>query len=189
MGECDMKIFLDTADIDEIRRFLHIIDGVTTNPTLIAKEGRSFEDMIHEILKITDKDVCVEVISTVSDEMVKEAEELSKLSKNIIVKIPMTAEGIKAVKELSKKGIRTNVTLIFSVNQALLAAKAGADYVSPFVGRLDDIGKNGIQLVRDIVEVYKKHNFKTRVITASIRNPEHVVDAAIAGSHIATIPP
>jgi len=184
-----MKIFLDTANINEIRRFAHLIDGITTNPTLIAKEKRDFNDIIQEILEITNKEVCVEVIATKSDEMIKEAEDLSKLSKNIIVKIPMTADGLKAVKELHKKGIKTNVTLVFSVNQALLAAKVGADYVSPFIGRLDDIGKNGILLVRDILDVYKKYNFKTQVITASIRHPEHVVDAAIVGSHVATIPP
>lgn len=185
-----MKIFIDTANLEHIREVNSwgILDGVTTNPTLVAKEGRSFEGIIKEICSIVDGDISAEAVSMDSDGMVKEARELSKMHKNIVVKIPMTSEGLKAVKVLSGEGIRTNVTLVFSSNQALLAAKAGATYVSPFVGRLDDINHTGMDLVRDIVEIFDVHGYPTQVIAASIRHPLHVTEAALAGAHVATIP-
>ncbi len=185
-----MKIFIDTANLEHIREVNSwgILDGVTTNPTLVAKEGRGFEDIIREICSIVDGDISAEAVSMDADGMVKEARELSKMHKNVVVKIPMTAEGLKAVKVLSGEGIRTNVTLVFSSNQALLAAKAGATYVSPFVGRLDDINHTGMDLVRDIVEIFDVHGYHTQVIAASIRHPLHVTEAALAGAHVATIP-
>lgn len=185
-----MKIFIDTANIEHIREVNSwgILDGVTTNPTLVAKEGRDFEGIIREICSIVDGDISAEAVSMDADGMVKEARELSKMHKNVVVKIPMTAEGLKAVRILSKEGVRTNVTLVFSPNQALLAAKAGATYVSPFVGRLDDINHTGMDLVRDIVEIFDVHGYDTQVIAASIRHPLHVTEAALAGAHVATIP-
>ena len=187
-----MKIFIDTANIEEIRNAwnMGVIDGVTTNPTLMSKEKMKPEKIMEEIIKIVKGAVSLEATHLEScDAIVKDAEKLSKLSKNVVVKIPMTEEGMKAVKILSKKGIKTNVTLVFSANQALLAAKAGADYVSPFIGRLDDIGNDGMQVVREIVQIYKNYNFKTQVIVASVRHPMHVVEAAKIGAHVATIPP
>jgi len=187
-----MKIFIDTANIEEIRNAwnMGVIDGVTTNPTLMSKEKMKPEKIIEEIIKIVKGPISLEATHLEScDAIVKDAEELSHLSKNVVVKIPMTEEGMKAVKILSKKGIKTNVTLVFSANQALLAAKAGADYVSPFIGRLDDIGNEGMQIVRDIIQIYKNYDFKTQVIVASIRHPMHVVEAAKIGAHVATIPP
>ena len=186
-----MKIFIDTANIEEIRKANDrgVIDGVTTNPSLVAKEGRDFKALVHEIVDIVNGPISVEVISTNAEEMVKEAIELSTWSPNIVVKIPMIPEGLKAVKILSAKGIKTNVTLIFSANQALLAAKAGATYASIFIGRLDDIGHDGLDVVRDTVNIFKSYNFDTEVITASIRHPLHVINAAKLGSHVATIPP
>lgn len=185
-----MKIFLDTANIDEIKEGASwgIVDGVTTNPSLIAKEKRDFKEVVKEICEIVDGPISAEVISEDSEGMIKEARELVKIHKNIVVKIPMTVEGLKAVSTVSKEGIKTNVTLIFSANQALLAAKAGATYVSPFLGRVDDIGSEGMELVRTIVEIFDIYGFDTEVIAASVRHPLHVVDAALAGSHIATIP-
>lgn len=185
-----MKIFIDTANIEEIKKANEwgVIDGVTTNPSLVAKEGREFKELVQEIVNIVNGPISVEAISTNAEEMVKEAVELSEWSQNIVVKIPMIPEGLKAVKVLSAKDIKTNVTLAFSVNQALLAAKAGATYVSPFIGRLDDIGHEGMQIVRDTVEIYKLYNFKTEVIVASIRHPLHVIEAAKAGAHVATVP-
>ncbi len=185
-----MKIFIDTANLEHIREVNSwgILDGVTTNPTLVAKEGRSFEDLINEICSIVDGDISAEAVSMDADGMVKEARKLSKMHKNVVVKIPMTSEGLKAVKALSGEDIRTNVTLVFSSNQALLAAKAGATYVSPFVGRLDDINHTGMDLVRDIVEIFEVHGYHTQVIAASIRHPLHVTEAALAGAHVATIP-
>jgi len=185
-----MKIFIDTANLEHIREVNSwgILDGVTTNPTLVAKEGRVFEDIIREICSIVDGDISAEAVSMDADGMVKEARELSKMHKNVVVKIPMTAEGLKAVKVLSGEDIRTNVTLVFSSNQALLAAKAGATYVSPFVGRLDDINHTGMDLVRDIVEIFDVHGYHTQVIAASIRHPLHVTESALAGAHVATIP-
>ncbi|ADG13999.1 transaldolase [Methanocaldococcus infernus ME] len=186
-----MKFFLDTANTEEIKKYaeLGLVDGVTTNPTLVAKEGREFYEVVKEICEIVDGPVSAEVISTDAEGMVKEAKELAKLADNIVIKIPMTKEGMKAVKILSKEGIKTNVTLVFSPLQALLAAKAGATYVSPFVGRLDDIGHVGMKLVEDVVKIYKNYNIKTEVIVASVRHPLHVLEAAKIGADIATIPP
>jgi len=185
-----MKIFIDTANIEEIKAANEwgIIDGVTTNPTLVAKEGKDFKSMVNQILSIVDGPISVEVISTDSEGMVKEALVMSKWSKNIVIKIPMIPEGLKAVKILNEKGIKTNVTLVFSVNQAILAAKAGATYVSPFIGRLDDIGHDGMQIIRDMVQIYKLYNFKTEIIVASVRHPLHVIESAKIGAHVATIP-
>jgi transaldolase len=186
-----MKIFIDTANIDEIRlaHSLGIIDGVTTNPTLIAKEKKDFKQLTKELVKISDFPISLEVISTDAPNMVKEARQLSKIASNIVVKIPMTQEGLKAVNLLSKEGIKTNMTLIFSTNQALLAAKAGATYVSPFIGRLDDIGHTGMEIIREIVQIFKVYQFRTQIIVASIRHPIHVIEAAMLGAHVATIPP
>lgn len=187
-----MKIFIDTANIEEIRNAwdMGIIDGVTTNPTLMSMEKMKPEKIMEEIIKIVKGPISLEATHLESYKtIVEDAENLSRLSKNVVVKIPMTEEGMKAVKILSKKGIKTNVTLVFSANQALLAAKAGADYVSPFIGRLDDIGNEGMQIVRDIMQIYKNYNYKTQVIVASIRHPMHVVEAAKMGAHVATIPP
>ncbi|MCU0851868.1 MAG: fructose-6-phosphate aldolase [Thermoplasmata archaeon] len=185
-----MKIFIDTANLDHIREVNSwgILDGVTTNPSLVAKENRDFMALVKEICSIVDGPISAEAVSMDSEGMVKEARELSKIHKNVIVKIPMTSEGLKAVKVLSREGIRTNVTLVFSPTQALLAAKAGATYVSPFVGRLDDISHDGMALVRDIVTILNNYGFKTQVIAASIRHPVHVTEAALAGAHIATVP-
>ena len=185
-----MKIFIDTANVDEIKAAndLGVICGVTTNPSLIAKEGRIFEEVVQEITPIVDCPISAEVISLEADKMVEEALELAKIHKNIVIKIPMTAEGLKAVSRLSKKGIHTNVTLIFSPSQALLAARAGATYVSPFVGRLNDISSDGNKLIGDIASIFDIHGIDTEIIAASIRSPEDVTDAALAGAHIATIP-
>ncbi|MCU9809546.1 MULTISPECIES: fructose-6-phosphate aldolase [Paraclostridium] len=185
-----MKIFIDTANINEIKEAntWGIIDGVTTNPSLIAKEGRDIQEVINEICSIVDGPISAEVISLECDKMVEEAMELVKLHKNIVIKIPMCIEGLKAVKILTEKGIKTNVTLIFSSQQALLAAKAGATYVSPFVGRLDDIGAIGVELISEIANIFEVHNMQTEIISASIRNPIHVSECAMAGSDIATIP-
>jgi transaldolase len=185
-----MKFFIDTANIDEIRKAneLGVVDGVTTNPSLIAKEGKDPVQLLKTICSIVNGPVSGEVIGLTADVMVKEAKELAKIHKNMVIKIPMTEEGLKAVKKLSSMKIKTNVTLIFSANQALLAAKAGATYVSPFVGRLDDISHQGMGLVEEIMEIYSNYLFGTEVIVASIRNPLHVLDAARIGAHIATIP-
>jgi len=187
-----MKLFIDTANVEEIRMAndMGVICGVTTNPSLIVKEGRDFFEVVKEITGIVDGPVSAEVISLESEGMVKEALELvEKIDcKNLVIKIPMTTEGLKAVKILSGKGIKTNVTLVFTPSQALLAARAGANYVSPFVGRLDDIGENGTELISDIAEIFAVHGIETEIIAASIRNPNHVVESAKAGAHIATIP-
>lgn len=185
-----MKIFIDTANIEHIKEVASwgILDGVTTNPSLIAKEGRNFREVIEKISKIVSGPVSAEVLSTDSKGMVKEAKELVQLGENVVIKIPMTKEGLKACNELRCENIKTNVTLIFSANQALLAAKAGASYVSPFVGRLDDICNDGISLVSDIVEIFKTYDIKTEVISASVRHPMHVIKSADAGADIATIP-
>ena len=186
-----MKIFVDTADLDEIRELASwgVIDGVTTNPTLIARSGRSFKEIVDEIFKIVDGPISLEVVGSTADEMIKEARQLAEIHRNVVVKIPMTAEGLKAVKTLSKEGVKTNVTLVFSANQALLAAKAGATYVSPFIGRLDDMGHEGMQIVEEIVDIFSNYDFKTQIIVASIRHPVHVVQAARLGADIATVPP
>jgi transaldolase len=185
-----MKFFIDTADVSEIREAVNlgILDGVTTNPTLISKTGRGFEETIQEICSIVNGPVNAEVISLESADMIDEAKKLSKIDKKIVVKIPMTTEGMKAVKTLSAEGIKTNVTLVFSPTQALMAAKAGADYVSPFIGRLDDASHVGMGLISDIKTIFDNYAIKTEIIVASIRNPLHVVDAAILGADIATIP-
>ena len=186
-----MKIFLDTANLEEIQEASSwgIIDGVTTNPSLVAREKDvDFFGLLKSITHVVPGPVSGEVIGLQADQMIKEGEALAKIAPNMVIKIPMTIEGLKAVSALSKKNISTNVTLIFSVPQALLAAKAGATYVSPFIGRLDDIGENGIQLVRDIAEMFKIHNISTEIIAASVRNAEHVTKAALAGAHIATLP-
>jgi transaldolase len=185
-----MKFFIDTANVKEIREAasLGIVDGVTTNPSLIAKEGRDFKQVIHEICTIVDGPISAEAVSLEADKMVSEGEDLAKIHKNIVVKLPMTRDGLKATKILADKGIKVNMTLVFSPTQALLAAKVGAAYVSPFVGRLDDISHYGMDLVRQIMAIYNNYGFGTEVIVASVRNPLHVVDAALAGAHIATIP-
>ena len=188
--EKKMKIFLDTANVDQIREAASwgVVDGVTTNPSLIAKEGRVFEDVVREICEIVDGPISAEVISLEAEGMVKEARELAKIHENVVVKIPMTKEGMKAVRILNGEGIRTNVTLVFSPAQALLAAKAGASFVSPFVGRLDDISHLGMDLVRTIADIYGTYGYETEIIVASVRNPVHVIDAALAGADIATVP-
>lgn len=185
-----MKLFIDTANVEHIKAAndLGVICGVTTNPSLIAKEGRDFVEVVREITSIVDGPISAEVISLDHKIMVEEAAELVKIHKNIVIKIPMTLEGLKAVKILSAKGIKTNVTLIFSATQALLAARAGATYVSPFVGRLDDIGSNGMTLISEIVEIFDVHGIKTEIIAASVRHPIHVIEAARTGAHIATVP-
>ena len=191
-----MKIFVDTADLDEIKELASwgIIDGVTTNPTLVKKSGRSFNEIIEEIFKLVDGPISLEVISKESNGMVKEEKQIvakipQKYRKNITIKIPMTSEGLKAVKKLSEEKIQTNVTLVFSANQALLAAKAGATFVSPFIGRLDDIGQEGMQIIEEIMDIFTNYGIETEVIVASIRHPIHVIDAARIGADIATIPP
>lgn len=185
-----MKFFLDTANLEDIRKAAPwgIVDGVTTNPTLIAKEGIALEDQVRKIIGLIDGDISAEVVSTTSKEMITEGRRLAEIHRNIVVKIPLISEDIVAVSTLAKEGIRTNVTLCFSPAQALIAAKAGAYIISPFVGRVDDIGWPGMDLIRDIVTIYKNYDYKTQVLAASIRGPRHVIEAAKAGAHIATMP-
>lgn len=185
-----MKIFLDTANLDELRKGAEwgIVDGVTTNPSLIAKEGRPIEEQIASICEIIDGDISAEVVSTVADEMVRDGRQLAKIHDNIVVKLPLTRDGIKACSTLSKEGIRTNVTLVFTAAQALLAAKAGAYIVSPFVGRLDDIGLDGMEVIHQIVQIYDNYGYSTQILAASLRMPNHVIQASIAGAHIGTMP-
>lgn len=187
-----MKFFIDTADVEEIRKAndMGVICGVTTNPSLIAKSGRDFKEVIHEITSIVDGPISGEVKATTTDaeDMIAEGREIAAIHKNMIVKIPMTAAGLQAVKVLATEGIKTNVTLVFSANQALLAARAGASYVSPFLGRLDDISTSGITLVQDIVQIFDNFGIETEIIAASIRTPIHVTDCALAGADIATVP-
>lgn len=185
-----MKFFIDTANIDEIKKAVDMgmVDGVTTNPSLIAREKKPFAQIIREICEVVDGPISAEVISLDNEGMVREGRELAAIHANIVIKVPMTTEGLKAVKQLADEKIRTNVTLVFSASQALMAAKAGAAYVSPFVGRLDDISQNGMDLVSDILTIYENYGYASEVIVASIRNPIHVVDAALLGAHIATIP-
>lgn len=185
-----MKFFIDTANLDEIRQGVEMgmVDGVTTNPSLVAKEDKPFLEILKEICSVVDGPVSAEVVSLDCDGMLKEARELAKMSDNIVVKVPMIVEGIKAVKQLTSEGIDTNVTLVFSTAQALLAAKAGATYVSPFVGRLDDISQQGMDLVSDIMTIYRNYGYRTEVIVASVRSPMHVMDAAMIGADIATVP-
>jgi len=185
-----VKIFLDTANLDELKKGAEwgIIDGVTTNPTLIAKEGRPIEEQIAKICEIIDGDISAEVVGTVAEEMIREGRLLAKIHKNVVVKVPLTRDGIKACSTMSKEGIRLNVTLCFSPGQALLAAKAGAYIISPFVGRLDDIGLEGMNLVRDIVQIYGNYGYKTQILAASLRTTNHVIDAAKSGADIGTMP-
>lgn len=185
-----MKIFIDTANFDEIKAAYEMgfVAGVTTNPSLIVKEKRDLKEVIKQIAELVDGPVSAEVIATEAPEMVKEAHELVKLGKNVVIKVPMTEEGLKAVSILSKEGIKTNVTLIFSANQALLAARAGATFVSPFVGRIDDMSMDGITLIEDIAEIFIMHDIKAEIIAASVRTPMHMTQCAKAGAHIATVP-
>lgn len=189
-GPVGIKFFLDTANIEEIREASSwgVIDGITTNPTLVAKEGREFRELVDEICTLVDGPISVEAVGQTAQEIVPEAQGLARIHPNIVVKIPQTIEGLKAIKILSIKGIKTNATLTFSPSQALLAAKAGATYVSPFIGRLDDISHVGMDLVRDIKTIFENYNYRTQVIVASVRNPLHVIDAALAGAHVVTIP-
>lgn len=185
-----MKLYLDTANVKEIQEGanLGLIDGVTTNPSLVAKEGRSFKEMLLEICNMVDGPISAEVVGVESEAMIKEGRDLAKVHKNIVVKVPLIPEGLRATKKLSAEGIRVNVTLCFSPTQALLAAKAGAWCVSPFIGRLDDVSSDGMALIRQILTIYKNYDFKTQVLVASVRHPQHVVEAALAGGHICTMP-
>jgi transaldolase len=185
-----VKIFLDTANLDELKRAAEwgIVDGVTTNPSLIAKEGRPIEEQIARICDIVDGDISAEVVATKSAEMIQEGLRLSKIHKNVVVKLPLTRDGIKACSTLSKQGIRINITLVFSAGQALLAAKAGAYIVSPFVGRLDDIGLDGMELIHQLVQIYDNYSYKAQILAASLRTPNHVIASAMAGAHIGTMP-
>ncbi len=185
-----MKFFIDTANIEEINEAaqLGILDGVTTNPSLVAKEGRDFLELLNEIVKIVDGPISAEVVSTDYDGILKEAHDLAKIDDNIVIKVPLIKEGLKAVKTLSGEGIKTNVTLCFSPSQALLAAKAGASYISPFVGRLDDISNSGMEIVGQIVQIYENYGYQTEVLVASIRHPMHLVEAAMMGADVATMP-
>jgi transaldolase len=185
-----MKFFIDTANIDEIKKGVEMgmVDGVTTNPSLIAKEDKPFEEILKEICETVDGPISAEVVSLDADGMVAEGRELAKIHDNIVIKVPMITEGLKAVKRFADEGIKTNVTLVFSASQALLAAKAGASFVSPFVGRLDDISLTGMDLVSEIMAIYDNYGFQTEVIVASVRSPMHVLDSALMGAHIATIP-
>jgi transaldolase len=186
-----MKIFLDTANLEAIRKYndMGLVDGVTTNPTLLSKEKGSPADIMHEIVRIVKGPVSLEVVGTTYESMIEEAHRLKKYGKNVIVKIPMLSDGMKAVKKLNEEGVETNVTLVFSANQAMIAAKAGASYVSPFIGRLDDAGQDGMTLVREIVQIFNNYKFTTNVLVASVRHPMHVVEAGKIGAHVATLPP
>ncbi|EGP93029.1 fructose-6-phosphate aldolase [Nitrosarchaeum koreense] len=188
-----MKIFLDSANLESIRKFndMGLLDGITTNPSLLSKEGGNPKDVMQEITKIIKGDVSLEVVSTEYSEMIEEGKRLRQYGKNVVVKVPMTSDGLKACKSLSSEGIPVNVTLVFSPNQALLAAKSGAKYVSPFIGRLDDVGQDGMKLIEDIKEIFDnyKDDFKTQILVASIRHPLHVIDAAKIGAHVVTLPP
>jgi transaldolase len=186
-----MKIFLDTANVEAIRKYndMGLVDGVTTNPTLLSKEKGNPAEIMHEIVRTVKGPVSLEVVGTTYDSMIDEAHRLKKYGQNVIVKIPMVPDGLKAVKKLKSEGINTNVTLIFSANQAVLAAKAGASYVSPFIGRLDDAGQDGMTLIREIVQIFNNYRFDTNVLVASVRHPMHVVDAGKIGAHVVTLPP
>ncbi len=185
-----MKFFIDTGDIGEIREAhaMGLVDGVTTNPSLVAKSGTRYRELVVEICELVNGPISAEVLSTTYDEMMAEARDWHKVHKNVVVKLPLIPEGLKAVKTCAQEGIRTNVTLCFSPNQALLAAKAGANYISPFIGRLDDISETGMELIEKIVTIYHNYNFETEVLVASVRNPTHVVDAALLGADVCTIP-
>jgi transaldolase len=183
-----MKLFIDSANLDEVREMAWLVDGVTTNPSLVAREKVPFEETIARLCELVDGPVSAEVMSLVADEMVREARPLARIHKNVVIKVPMTEEGMKAVRVLSAEGIRTNVTLVFSANQALVAAKCGASYVSPFVGRVDDVGGGGMDLISDILDVFQNYVFPTEIIVASVRHPRHVSEAASLGADIATVP-
>lgn len=185
-----MKLFIDTANLDEIREISSwgVLDGVTTNPTILSREKMDYRTLIDAILKLVDGPISVEAVNEKAEKIIKEAKMLSKISENIVVKIPITPEGLAATKVLSKEGVKVNMTLVFSVNQSILAAKAGATYASPFLGRLDDIGSDGMTLLSDIVTVYQNYGFKTQIIAASIRSPQHVIDTALIGADVCTIP-
>jgi len=185
-----MKIFIDTANLAQIKEAASygLLDGVTTNPSLVAKEGKNFKQLLQEIVEIVDGPISAEVVATDYNGIIKEANELAKIHENIVVKVPLIKDGIKAVKKLTEEDIKTNVTLCFSASQAILAAKAGATYISPFVGRLDDISFNGMDLIKQIVEIYRNYNYKTQILVASIRHPLHVVEAALMGAHVCTMP-
>ena len=186
-----MKIFLDTANVEAIKKYndMGLVDGVTTNPTLLSKEKGNPAEIMHEIVRIVKGPVSLEVVGTAYDSIIEEAHRLKKYGPNVIVKVPMIPEGLKAVKKLKEEGISTNVTLVFSANQAVLAAKAGASYVSPFIGRLDDAGQDGMTLIREIVQIFNNYRFDTNVLVASVRHPMHVVDAGKIGAHVVTLPP
>lgn len=186
-----MKIFLDTANLDSIKKYndMGLVDGVTTNPTLLSKEKGNPAEIMHEIVRIVKGPVSLEVVGTTYDAMMEEAHRLKKYGRNVIVKIPMIPEGMKAVKKLKEEGIETNVTLVFSANQAVIAAKAGASYVSPFIGRLDDAGQDGMTLIREIVTIFRNYQFDTNVLVASVRHPMHVIEAGKIGAHVVTLPP
>jgi transaldolase len=186
-----MEFFIDTADITQIKKYysLGVVDGVTTNPTLIAKSGRKFDEVIREITEVVKGPISVEAVSATADELVAEAKKLTGFGEQIVVKMPMTAEGLKAVKQLNNMGIKTNVTLVFSANQALLAAKAGATYVSVFVGRLDDRGNEGMEVIQEVMDILDNYDLDCKLIVASIRHPRHVTEAAMMGAHVSTIPP
>jgi transaldolase len=186
-----MKIFLDTANLDSIRKYndMGLVDGITTNPTLLSKEKGNPAEIMRQIVKMVKGPVSLEVVGTTAAEMLEEAHRLKKYGQNVVVKIPMIPDGLKAVKKLKEEGIQTNVTLIFSANQAILAAKAGAAYVSPFIGRLDDAGQDGMGLIREIVQIFKNYQFDTNVLVASVRHPLHVIDAGKIGAHVVTLPP
>ena len=183
-----MKLFIDSANLDEVREMAWLVDGVTTNPSLVAREKVPFEETIARLCELVDGPVRAEVMSLMADEMVREARPLARIHKNVVIKVPMTEEGMKAVRALSAEGIRTNVTLVFSANQALVAAKCGASYVSPFVGRVDDVGGGGMDLISDILDVFQNYVFPTEIIVASVRHPRHVSEAASLGADIATVP-
>ncbi len=183
-----MKLFIDSANLDEVRELAWLVDGVTTNPSLVAREKVPFEETIARLCELVDGPVSAEVMSLVADEMVREARPLARIHKNVVIKVPMTEQGMKAVRTLSSEGIRTNVTLVFSANQALVAAKCGASYVSPFVGRVDDVGGGGMDLISDILDVFQNYVFPTEIIVASVRHPRHVFEAASLGADIATVP-
>src|ERR671925_1099590 len=186
-----MKIFLDTANIDSIKRYndMGLVDGITTNPTLLSKEKGNPAEIMRQIVKIVKGPVSLEVVGTTAEEMIEEAHRLKKYGQNVVVKIPMIPDGMKAVKKLKAEGVETNVTLIFSANQAILAAKAGAAYVSPFIGRLDDAGQEGMAVIREIVQIFKNYQFDTNVLVASVRHPLHVIEAGQIGAHVVTFPP
>ena len=185
-----MKFFIDTANLDEIKEAASfgVLDGVTTNPSLVAKEGKDFRELLNEIVKVVDGPISAEVVSTDVNGILNEARDLSQIHKNIVIKVPLIKEGLKAVKKLTEEDIKTNVTLCFSASQALLAAKAGATYISPFVGRLDDISHDGMQLIQQIIQIYDNYNYDTQVLVASIRHPLHLLEAALMGADVATIP-